>query len=177
MSNLPVNTYVEPPDFEDRVSEYLIAMCAALKTFGKGYSVALVQAWLIVLRLRKITAQELTFGVAHFLSTSKEMPTPAEFANWIVDEREAWEARALVDATYRHERYLSATYRQALVEQGINPDELIPIADAAQSLALIEGSQKELTGRMKALPDANWADPEHEKRIKDQLSDLRKVEA
>jgi hypothetical protein len=83
--------------FETVVSEFGSAMAAGLKTYGKEWGGAMLQAWLLVLKSHEVDERELAAGAEHFLCKGGEMPTPGEFARWVLDRRDRQETMVLLE--------------------------------------------------------------------------------
>ena len=76
-----------PAEFGAIIKNVVEAMYDTLNTYGKPATPNLLDAWVMVLVLRKILAREIVQAAGHFLQ-GKDMPKPGEFCDWIIANRE-----------------------------------------------------------------------------------------
>lgn len=121
--------------FREHVAAHVTMLANGLKTYGKSASGSMVDAWMMVLPMAEVTMSEMKLATAYFLANADEMPTPGEYARWIVAERKLAKARAACRNLERECRELRQQKRAALRAQGIDPD--APVSDD-QRKALME---------------------------------------
>jgi hypothetical protein len=157
---------------EKFLSERVSALWSSTSTYGKPFNGSLIQAWKIVCEMEAWTPGEFSEGIAHFIRKGGDMPTPGEFANWIAEFRIQQQSKALIAATYENEKRINQQYRNLLLAQNIDPDQIVPTRELAQTLKVLDGAkalpQEE---SVKSLPDLS--DPEKEAQIKAQLEELK----
>jgi hypothetical protein len=82
------------PKDEGKVVSWLTAMFESLNTYGRKWSPAVAQGWLMALRTSDLTMDEFHEAASYWLAFENDFPAPAALFGWVRSRRVNAELKA-----------------------------------------------------------------------------------